>query len=87
LGCRSTARRLLQHGSARGCPTVVTANRYGAFIIREDKEVEEDIRIPSLNGARVLVIENDPFVAAELDLMVRMPEVRPWRSPEAITTR
>ena len=26
--------------------------------------------LPSLNGARVLVIENDPFVAAELDLMV-----------------
>jgi CheY-like chemotaxis protein len=56
----------------RGCPTVVTTNRYGCiqFIIREDKNVEEDIRIPSLNGARVLVIENDPFVAAELDLMV-----------------
>jgi DNA-binding NarL/FixJ family response regulator len=30
----------------------------------------EDREMPSLNGARVLVIQNDPFVAAELDLMV-----------------
>ena len=32
--------------------------------------MEEDCLMPPLNGARVLVIENDPFVAAELDLMV-----------------
>ena len=32
--------------------------------------MEEDCLMPPLNGARVLVIEHDPFVAAELDLMV-----------------
>ena len=32
--------------------------------------MEEDCLMPPLNGARVLVIENDPFVAAELDLLV-----------------
>jgi hypothetical protein len=36
----------------------------------KDNTVEEDCLMPPLNGARVLVIENDPFVAAELDLLV-----------------
>jgi DNA-binding NarL/FixJ family response regulator len=26
--------------------------------------------IPSLNGARVLVVQNDPFIAADLDLII-----------------
>ena len=32
--------------------------------------MQEDCLTPPLNSARVLVIENDPFVAAELDLLV-----------------
>jgi DNA-binding response OmpR family regulator len=40
-------------------------------IPKEANKVEEDSRMSSwLKGARVLVIENDPFIAAELDLMV-----------------
>src|SRR5215208_6565231 len=30
----------------------------------------EQKSVPSLNGARVLVVQNDPFIAADLDLMV-----------------
>ena len=31
---------------------------------------DEQIELPSLNGARVLVVQNDPFIAADLDLMI-----------------
>jgi CheY-like chemotaxis protein len=32
--------------------------------------LDEQIELPSLNGARVLVVQNDPFIAADLDLMI-----------------
>ena len=31
---------------------------------------DDQIELPSLNGARVLVVQNDPFIAADLDLMI-----------------
>jgi CheY-like chemotaxis protein len=31
---------------------------------------DDEMAMPSLNGARVLVVQNDPFVAADLDLMI-----------------
>ena len=31
---------------------------------------DDQIELPSLNGARVLVAQNDPFIAADLDLMI-----------------
>jgi len=31
---------------------------------------DEQIELPALNGARVLVVQNDPFIAADLDLMI-----------------
>jgi CheY-like chemotaxis protein len=31
---------------------------------------DDQIELPSLNGARVLVVQNDAFIAAELDLMI-----------------
>ena len=31
---------------------------------------DDQIELPALNGARVLVIQNDPFIAADLDLMI-----------------
>ena len=30
----------------------------------------DEVVMPSLKGARVLVVQNDPFVAADLDLMI-----------------
>src|SRR3954447_21851604 len=30
----------------------------------------DEMVIPSLKGARVLVVQNDPFVAADLDIMI-----------------
>ena len=31
---------------------------------------DDQIELPALNGARVLVVQNDPFIAADLDLMI-----------------
>jgi DNA-binding NtrC family response regulator len=31
---------------------------------------DDQIELPSLNGARVLVVQNDQFIAADLDLMI-----------------
>jgi hypothetical protein len=31
---------------------------------------DDQIELPSLNGARVLVVQNDAFIAADLDLMI-----------------
>ena len=31
---------------------------------------DDQIELPSLKGARVLVIQNDPFIAADVDLMI-----------------
>ena len=31
---------------------------------------DDQIELPALNGARVLVAQNDPFIAADLDLMI-----------------
>src|SRR3954471_16063742 len=31
---------------------------------------DDQIELPSLKGARVLVVQNDPFIAADLDLMI-----------------
>ena len=31
---------------------------------------DNEIELPSLNGARVLVAQNDQFIAADLDLMI-----------------
>jgi hypothetical protein len=37
----------------------------------EDETMHDDqIELPALNGARVLVVQNDPFIAADLDLMI-----------------
>jgi CheY-like chemotaxis protein len=32
--------------------------------------MHDDQMLPALNGARVLVVQNDPFIAADLDLMI-----------------
>ena len=31
---------------------------------------DDQIELPALNGARVLVVQNDQFIAADLDLMI-----------------
>jgi hypothetical protein len=31
---------------------------------------DDQIELPALNGARVLVVQNDPFIAADLDLTI-----------------
>jgi CheY-like chemotaxis protein len=31
---------------------------------------DDQIELPALNGARVLVVQNDPFIAADLELMI-----------------
>jgi CheY-like chemotaxis protein len=31
---------------------------------------DDQIELPALNGARVLVVQDDPFIAADLDLMI-----------------
>ena len=31
---------------------------------------DDQIELPALNGARVLVVQNDPFIAADVDLMI-----------------
>jgi DNA-binding NtrC family response regulator len=37
----------------------------------KDETMHDDqIELPALNGARVLVAQNDPFIAADLDLMI-----------------
>jgi hypothetical protein len=50
---------------------------------------EDETLMPSLKGARVLVVQNDLFVAADLDLMIDeagvrsspLPPARRMRSP------
>src|SRR3954447_19356650 len=32
--------------------------------------MHDEIELPSLKGARVLVIQNEPFIAADVDLMI-----------------
>ena len=31
---------------------------------------DDQFELPALNGARVLVVQNDPFIAADIDLMI-----------------
>ena len=56
---------------------------------------DDQIELPSLNGARVLVVQNDPFIAADLDLMiddaggkvVALPRVETMHCPCSVVSR